>query len=91
MSLSQVSPDLDFWSDTSNVGWGTHLVDEVASGLWSIEEVSLSINARELFAVERVLLHLQPLLSGSMVAVFADNSTAMAYLRNKGALGCPLS
>ena len=35
VSLSQVSPNLDFWSDTSDVGWGSHLGDSVASGLWS--------------------------------------------------------
>ena len=25
VSLLQVSPDLDFWSDSSDVGWGAHL------------------------------------------------------------------
>ena len=53
ISLAQVSPDLDFWSDASDVGWGAHLADEVASGLWSPEESNLSINTRELLAVER--------------------------------------
>ena len=38
ISLAQVSPDLDIWSDASDVGLGAHLVDEVASGLWSPEE-----------------------------------------------------
>ena len=26
VSLAQVSPDLDFWSDASDVGWGAHLL-----------------------------------------------------------------
>ena len=34
MSLHQVSPDLDFWSDSSDVGWGAHLGDKVVSSLW---------------------------------------------------------
>ena len=51
-SLAQVSPQLDLWSDASDVGWGVHLGQEVASGLWSLEEAELSINARELLAVE---------------------------------------
>ena len=55
--LSLLSPDLSFWSDASDVGWGSHLAEEVASGLWSPDEVALSINARELLAVERGLLH----------------------------------
>ena len=78
ISLAQVSPDLDFWSDASDVGWGAHLEDEVALGLWSPEEADLSINARELLVVERGLLQLCHLLSGSTVAVFVDNSTAVA-------------
>ena len=34
VSLCQVSPDLDFWSDASDVGWGAHLGSLVVSGLW---------------------------------------------------------
>ena len=45
VSLSQLSPDLDFWSDASDVGWGAHLGHEVVSGLWSPEETSLSLNS----------------------------------------------
>ena len=48
VSLRQVSPDLDFWSDASDVGWGAHLGDQVASGLWARSETLLPINAREL-------------------------------------------
>ena len=48
VSLAQVSPDLDFWSDASDVGWGAHLGREVVSSRWSAEDASLSINAREL-------------------------------------------
>ena len=57
VSLSQVSPTL-----TSGLmpwtwfGGGAHLGDGLASGLWS-QERDLSINARELLAVERGLLH----------------------------------
>ena len=32
VSLAHVSPDLDFWSDASDVGWGAHLGREVISG-----------------------------------------------------------
>ena len=84
VSLAQVSPDLDFWSDTSDMGSGAHLGREVVSGRWSREETSLSINARELLAVERSLLHFRPLVVGSTVSLFADNSTALAYLRKSG-------
>ena len=56
-SLSQVSPNLDFCSDASDVGWGAHVGGGVVSGCWSPQEVDLSINARELLAVERGLCH----------------------------------
>ena len=84
VSLSQVSPNLDFWSDASDVGWGAHLDKEVVSGCWPQEEISLSINARELLAVERGLLSFQAQISGSKVAVYADNSTVVSYLRQAG-------
>ena len=86
VSLFQVSPSLDFWSDASDVGWGAHLGDDVASGLWSPQERDLSINAREFLAMERGLLHFAPQLMNSTVSVFADNSTAVAYLRNQWGL-----
>ena len=43
MSLQQISPDLDFWSDASDVGWGAHLGSLTASGLWNLEQSALSI------------------------------------------------
>ena len=60
VSLEQVSPQLDLWSDASDVGWGAHLGEEVAFDLWAPEEVELSINVRELLAIERALLWFAP-------------------------------
>ena len=62
--MAQVSSNLDFWSDASDVGWGAHLGQEVVSGRRSPEEASLSINARELLSMERGLLHFQSQVSG---------------------------
>ena len=56
---------------------------EVVSGLRSPNEVGVSINARELLAVEKGLLHFQSALRGSTVAISVDN-TAVAYLRKSG-------
>ena len=84
ISLAEVNPHLDFWSDASDVGCGAHLQDAAASGRWSQEEALLCINARELLAVELGLRHFQLLVSNSTVAVFADDSTALAYLRKQG-------
>ena len=89
LSQVQVSPDLNFWSDACDVGWGTHLSREVISGQWSREESTLSINARELLVVERGLLHFQSLVCDSTVSIFADNSTAVAYLRKSWSTRSP--
>ena len=89
VSLLQVSPDLDLWSDASDVGWGAHLGMLTASGLWSRDESQLSINARELLAVRRGLLHFHSSLVGKTISVFCDNSTAVSYLRKEGGTRSP--
>ena len=90
VSLRQVSPDLHFWSDASDVGWGAHLDCQVASGLWDTQQAALSINARELLAVQLGLFQFRSALQGRTVAVFCDNTTAVAYLRTEGGPRSPL-
>ena len=90
VSLHQVSPDLHFWSDASDVGWGAHLDSQVASGLWDNRQAALSINARELLAVQLGLFQFQSAVQGRTVAVFCDNTTAVAYLRKEGGTRSPL-
>ena len=84
VSLRRVSPDLHFWSDASDVGWGAHLGGQVASGLWATQQAALSINARELLAVQLGLFQFRSALNGRTLAVFCDNATAVAYLRKAG-------
>ena len=82
--LIQVSPDLDFWSDALDVGWGAHLGSLTASGLWDQDQAALSRNARKLLAVREGLLHFLPSLVGKAVSIFCDNSTAVSYLCKEG-------
>ena len=56
----------------------------MALGQWSPEEQALSLNVRELMAIQRGLLHFQPHLLGRVVAIYADNITALSYLHNQG-------
>ena len=72
------------------LGWGANLPDQFASGTWSKEESLLSINARELLAVEKGLLHFAEVLSQKNVALFCDNTTAISYLRRQGGTHSPL-
>ena len=89
VSLCQVSPDLHFWSDASDVGWGAHLDRQIASGLWDSQQAALSINARELLTIKLGLLQFQSSLRGRTVAVFCDNTSAVAYLRKEGGTRSP--
>ena len=85
-----VSPDLHFWSDASDVGWGAHLDRQIASGLWDAQQAALSIHARELLDVRLGLYQSRSSLQGRTVAVFCDNTTAVAYLRKVGGTWSPL-
>ena len=84
-----MSPDLDFWPDASDMGWGAHLGSLTAFGLWDLDQSALSINARELLAVREGLLYFQSSLVGRNVSVFCDNSTAVSYLLKEGGMRSP--
>ena len=84
ISLGLCSPDQMFWSDASNLGRGATVADQFASGVWLEGEASLSINQRELLAVERGFKAHCCCLEGWVVAVFSDNMTAVVYLRRQG-------
>ena len=84
VSLEVQHPDLLFWSDASDRGWGAHLHNQFVSGRWSVEERSLSVNLRELRALRLGLLHFSYSLQGMMVGVFTDNTTALSYVKKQG-------
>ena len=84
VSLSLPVPDVSFFSDASDVGWGALVGEHHASGLWSPLQTALSINLRELLACQYGLLALEHLLVGLSVALFCDNTTTVAYLRRSG-------
>ena len=81
VSLSLPAPDVNFFSD---VGWGSLVGEHHASGLWSPLQKTLSINMRELLAVQYGLKAFEHLLVGLSVALFCDNTTTVAYLRRSG-------
>ena len=70
--------------NASDVGWGALVGEHHASGLWSPLQAALSINLRELLAVQYGLLALEHLLVGRSVVLFCDNTTTVAYLRRSG-------
>ena len=84
VSLSLPAPDISFFSDASDVGWGALVGEHHASGLWLPHQKSLSINMRELLAVQLGLQAFEHLIVGMSVALFCDNTTTVAYLRRSG-------
>jgi hypothetical protein len=72
------------FSDASMEGWGVHLLDFQASGLWPRRHLRLHINELELRAVLKGLQTFLPLLEGKTVLVQSDNTTALAYIKKGG-------
>ena len=83
-SLDLQIPDQMLWSDASDQGWGATIAGHFVSGVWVHSENLLSINMRELLAVERGLYQLAPHLQKGPIAIFCDNTTAISYLRKQG-------
>ena len=82
--LRDVSLDFLLYTGASTRGWGCSLLHLTASGLWSEEESALYIYLLKLRAVWVALLHFQHLPQGKTVGVFAENTTALAYLSHQG-------
>ena len=84
VSLSLPAPDISFFSDASDVGWGALVGEHHASGLWLPHQKALSINMRELLAVQLGLRAFEHLIMGMSVALFYDNTTTVAYFCRSG-------
>ena len=84
MPLGESLPDRCFFTDASDTGWGPSLSDVHLSGSWSPLFSRFSINHRELLVVWFALRGFLPSLRGRVVAVFSDNTTALAYLKKQG-------
>ena len=53
VDLSLPVPDLSFYSDASDVGWGTIVGEHRVSGVWTPSQRVLSINLRGMMAVQK--------------------------------------
>ena len=84
VDLSLPVPDMSFYSDESDVGWGAIVGEHQVSGVWTPSQWELSINLREMMAVQDGLLEFSSLLRGRTIALFCDIVTTVAYLRRSG-------
>ena len=76
------------WSTTctqgSTQGWGAHLQELTASGIWSQDQSQLHINVLELQAICLGPKAFSQRVENAKVALMSDNTSAVAYLRNQG-------
>ena len=83
-ALRGTPPELRLYSDVSRSGWGAHLLDQSASGLWSDQETSLHINILEMKALFLALQTFQDTITNQRVTAMCDNSTIVAYVSKQG-------
>ena len=84
LPLDLPQPDLALYTDASDSGWGAFLEDDHLSSLWPLTFSSFSINHQELLAVIYGVQGFLPVLRGRSVSLYADNTTALSYLRKEG-------
>ena len=77
---------LQLFTDASNEGWGAHLGDFTARGVWSKPQSRLHINFLELKAVLLALKSFEPLCKGHIVLVATDNTTVVSYINKQGGM-----
>ena len=77
---------LQLFTDASNEGWGAHLGDFTASGLWSTQESALHINLLELKAVLLALKRFEQLCWNQTILVCSDNTTVVSYINKEGGM-----
>ena len=77
---------LQLFTDASNEGWGAHLGDSTARGVWSAIESRLHINFLELKAVLLALKSFEHLCRDQIVLVATDNTTVVSYINKQGGM-----
>ena len=77
---------LQLFTDASNEGWGAHLGDYMAKGVWLESESALHINLLELKAVLLALKRFERLCCNQIVLVCTDNTTVVSYINKEGGM-----
>ena len=77
---------LQVFTDASNEGWGAHLGETIAKGVWSEPESHLHINFLELKAVFLTLKSFEHLCRDQIVLIATDNTTVVSYINKQGGM-----
>ena len=84
--LHPLQHTVQLFTDASNEGWGAHLGDFTARGVWSPLESLLHINFLELKAVLLALRQFEHLCKDQIVLVATDNTTVVSYINKQGGM-----
>jgi hypothetical protein len=87
-SLASPVPILTLFTDASLLGWGAYLEGQTVSGMWSSTLQKDHINLLEMRAVLLALSHLKLCLESLSIVLATDNTTVVAYLKNRGGTHC---
>ena len=86
-SFKQLPIDLVIVCDTSNSRWGAVCEGIETHGEWSLEELELHINVKELLAAFFAAQSFFPLRNNVLhIRLKIDNSTAVANINNYGSI-----
>ena len=77
---------VQLFTDALNEGWGAHLGDFTARGVWSPFESRLHRNFLEMKAVLLALRQLEHLCKDQIVLVATDNTTVVSYINKQGGM-----
>ena len=84
MILDIPEAQVTLFTDASGSGWGAHVNQFQASGVWSPREAILHINALEVLAVRNSLTAFRTQLAGLTVQLMSDNASVVSYLSKQG-------
>ena len=91
-SLTAFNAKMEMFTDASDSGWGAHMNQKTACGVWNVLEMSAHINLKEMWAVRLGFLALCKNLADTDLMVVSDNTTVVAYLnRGGGMMSCSTS
>lgn len=78
------TPQLQLFTDASHHGWGAHVADLSAAGVWSSAQTRLHVNVLEMNAVALALHSFQSFLRQRPVLLCTDNTTVACYINKQG-------
>ena len=84
VTLKPFSAEMFLYTDASEYGWGTHMGQVTASGVWTPEERLHHINVLECRAVTLALSRCRQLVQNKSVLLSTDNTTTMSYINREG-------